>query len=681
MRLIWAQIEEVIDTGRGIQRLSCRAIDPIADIPNTVTALHYLDFGPACAAGQLVLINIITLGAEVGSNDVAFVIPSTSAGDSWMGVKTNLDDSLQQGDSNKTGGFAAAVRIGRLAGEGRAVKLGNMPLERQVMAVDEPFSPYHEALKEAVSLNAVPVVCCATHYQVPLVAATIKYFDASARVVFCMSDETGLSLGYSDEIAFCVENSLIDATVSCGQAMGGDFEAVNIYSGLLAGLYAANADYLICSVGVGDYDMETVFGHIGVAQAEALNAVAVLEGTPIAVLRINEPARKSQVNLRTEVSGQSLFALSRITMAESLIALPDDIPLEALSLIYNMLAREEITERHHVIEIPSGLGQIDMNSGIARALGMGMLGDSIAAKSVMAAARLAVYWSRSEHDEFALPSNDFGVSLENIPLTAADTTDIEAEPSRLDEPEDLSPESAAMLTDGLDSDDSSEFYSALKSWQAEKGFEGFEQVDQLATEDADSAVLPVGDAIIDGLIDEAVEQDDRAADEGFEWLVTDTTDDLTGDIVEAAADETSLAAVELESLAGEDGSVENALDNSSIARQDVEITRQDLDITCQDLDIACQDLDITRKAVSENLIEETTDESPYPDASTNDDLESIVALMEKVDLTTDGPLEAGYDEALSNENEEPVKLDSIDDDRPDEIAGSLISRITKAFRI
>ena len=407
VQLIWAQVLEVLDTDRDIQQLKVMVIDPIVSISETMTALHYMSYGPACTVGQLVLLNVVgSVYPSVLENtgDLAFVIPSTSFSEPWAGVIDAQNGALisDRTSDSVSDTPASAVRLNSSGIAGQAIKLGNMPLERRVLAVDEPLSPYHNLMVAANDLNLIPVICCVSHYQVPLVAAAIKSAHEESRVVYCMSDETGLSIDFSNEIDFCVKTGLIDASITCGQAMGGDFEAVNLYSALLAGRYIANADYLICSTGVGDYDTGTLYGNLGVAQAQAINVAATLNGTPIAVLRISETDDNP-----ADVSAMSLHALTRVTLAEALIAVPDDIDSVSLAQLRVTIQTFGIGQRNHVVELPSGLSQMIQGTTVAAQMGLALQEDSVAVKAVLAAGKLAVIWAQAgntEPIEFDVPA-------------------------------------------------------------------------------------------------------------------------------------------------------------------------------------------------------------------------------------------------------------------------------------
>ena len=68
------------------------------------------------------------------------------------------------------------------------------------------------------------------HSQVACVALAFAAKAPGRRLVFVMTDSASLPLALSD----LVPTLPLAATVTCGQAFGGDYEAVDVTSGLLA---------------------------------------------------------------------------------------------------------------------------------------------------------------------------------------------------------------------------------------------------------------------------------------------------------------------------------------------------------------------------------------------------------------------------------------------------------------
>ena len=228
---------------------------------------------------------------------------------------------------------------------GHIVKLRYTPLQFRCRAVEEQDSPYREAIEACEDLERMPVIVAGLHSQIAPAAAAVKGLEPEARVVYVMTDTAALPLAFSKLVARLKEAGLIDATITVGQAFGGDYEAVNVYSGLLAARAVVGAAAAIVAQGPGNVGTETDWGFGAIAQGEHVNAVGVLGGVPVAVPRISfaDPRPRHHV-----VSRQSLIALGRVAMVQAVVSVPEMAP-ERLELVRRQLDDEGITERHEVL--------------------------------------------------------------------------------------------------------------------------------------------------------------------------------------------------------------------------------------------------------------------------------------------------------------------------------------------
>jgi hypothetical protein len=225
---------------------------------------------------------------------------------------------------------------------GHIMKLRYAPLQLDVLTVEEEGAAGHAAMLEAVSLEGMPVVCCGLHSQLPPVAGAIREAEADLRVVYVMSDAAALPLALSDSVRACVDAGLVDTTVTCGQAFGGALEAVNLHSGLLAAARVIQADIAVVAIGPGVAGTGTPFGHGGVAQGEAVNATAALEGEPVAALRLSEADERERHH---GVSHHSSTALARVALAPALVPVPR-LEGELAHEVDEELERAGVWERH-----------------------------------------------------------------------------------------------------------------------------------------------------------------------------------------------------------------------------------------------------------------------------------------------------------------------------------------------
>src|SRR6476659_1359495 len=124
-------------------------------------------------------------------------------------------------------------------GPGHIIKARYTSLQTDVGSAEEHFDP---ELADVESIDGMPVVAAALHSQVPAVAAAFKDRAPGARLAYVMTDGAGLPIAMSDLVAAMCGRNLVDATVTCGHAFGGDFEAVSIFSALAVARFVANAD-------------------------------------------------------------------------------------------------------------------------------------------------------------------------------------------------------------------------------------------------------------------------------------------------------------------------------------------------------------------------------------------------------------------------------------------------------
>ncbi|HHT06192.1 MAG TPA: DUF3866 family protein [Hydrogenispora sp.] len=170
---------------------------------------------------------------------------------------------------------------------GHIMKLRYTPWQVAVAAVEEEGSEAHERIRGFTSLAGTPVIVGTLHSMIaPAVLAFHAVFPAR-RVVYIMTDGAALPLSLSHLVRQLKAQGLLAVTITAGHAFGGDLEAVNIYSGLVAAKTVAAADLIVITMGPGIVGTGTKYGFSGIEQAYILEAVAKLGGYPIAIPRIS----------------------------------------------------------------------------------------------------------------------------------------------------------------------------------------------------------------------------------------------------------------------------------------------------------------------------------------------------------------------------------------------------------
>lgn len=229
-------------------------------------------------------------------------------------------DMLQLG----TGGWHYVLAIvGRersLSKRGHIMKLRYTPLQGRSLSVEEEESPYHAIMKRANSLHGLPVAVGTLHSMLAPLAWTIDQQCKNKRLVYLMSDGAALPLGFSKVVNILKTRGLIHKTITFGHAFGGDLEAVNVYSALLAAKHVAKADLAIVLMGPGVVGTGTTWGTTAIEQGVFLNAAVHLGGTAVAIPRLSEADSRTR---HLGMSHHTRTVLSKVVQGEVYLPMPE----------------------------------------------------------------------------------------------------------------------------------------------------------------------------------------------------------------------------------------------------------------------------------------------------------------------------------------------------------------------
>jgi len=278
-------------------------------------AIAYISLTGPVSVGDEVLLNTTAVIKSLGTGGYHFVMANLSS-------EENGEDEL-----------------------GHIVKARYTPVQNSVMAVEEEDSPHRKAIEDFQTLGAMPVVIGQLHSQLaPAVAAIKRLSRGRARVAYIMTDSSALPLSFSRLVSELREKGLIDTTITIGQAFGGELEAVNIYTGLIAAKEAAGADAVVVCPGPGHAGTGTKFGFSAIEQGEIVNAVNLLAGSAIAIARISfaDPRLRHQ-----GLSHHTLTAIGTVAITKCTLVLPmmDQMRLLAIQEQINHTA---ISYKHKV---------------------------------------------------------------------------------------------------------------------------------------------------------------------------------------------------------------------------------------------------------------------------------------------------------------------------------------------
>lgn len=237
---------------------------------------------------------------------------------------------------------------------GHVMKLRYTPLQAKVRAVEEQDSPHHDAMAAASGLDGLPVAWIPLHSMLGAAVAGARAGGAQ-RVVFVMTDGAALPAWFSEQVATLRGSGLLDAVVTCGQALGGDIEAVTVFSALLAAREVSGADAVVVGDGPGKVGTETRWGASDVASGMSLNAAGILDGRPVAALRVSfaDPHYRHH-----GVSPHSVTVLRQVALVPVHVAVPS-LDEERRGAVWESLKEARLEERHQLVEV-TGQPAVDL---------------------------------------------------------------------------------------------------------------------------------------------------------------------------------------------------------------------------------------------------------------------------------------------------------------------------------
>jgi hypothetical protein len=251
-----------------------------------------------------------------------------------------------------TGGvhFVIAVEGGpdvEPSGTGHAMKLRYTPAQVAVEPVEEARRAEIDAFE---GLDGKPVVIASLHSALAPICLAAKTQRPNARVAYVMTEGGSLALGFSESVAELAGHGLLDTTVTCGQTFGGELEAVNKFSGIIAAATVARADLIVIGAGPGNLGTASRFGFALMEAGENINAIAALGGRPIVAPRLSFADARER---HQGISHHTLTALATAALAGSEIALPP-MTVERRDLVARQLDEARLLDLHRAVDVELG---------------------------------------------------------------------------------------------------------------------------------------------------------------------------------------------------------------------------------------------------------------------------------------------------------------------------------------
>lgn len=304
---VWGEVLLIESERDGIQEIAVQLGETVR------RAVCYPELSGGVTLGDTVLLNTVAVELGLGTGGRDFVV-------------------------------AIAGRPHSVKPHGHLIKLRYTPLQIPVLAVEAPESPHHETLTQFQSLDRTPVVCLELHSQLAAVCAAAKSLR-TVKIAYIMTDGAALPLGYSRLVSELKAANLLDTTITIGQAFGGDYEAISLFSGLAAAKAVCGADIIIVGQGPGNAGTGTSLGFSGIDQGIAANAAYSLGGVPIVVPRLSFADERER---HQGISHHTLTVLSRAVLCPVIVPFPA-LPQTQSDLIAQQWNAFQFSQAHELI--------------------------------------------------------------------------------------------------------------------------------------------------------------------------------------------------------------------------------------------------------------------------------------------------------------------------------------------
>lgn len=307
-------VESIISKSESLEEITVNVNGDIAK------AYNYPKMTGSVDIGNEVVLNTTAVELSLGTGGYHFVILN-----------------LNKIESNMTPG-------------GHIMKLRYTPMQVKVDSVEEQDSKLHDKINEFKSLENLPVVVGTLHSMLTPFAASYKRHNPNKKLVYIMTDGASLPIYLSKNVENLKNKKLIDDTITIGNAFGGDYECINIYSALITAKEVLNADAVFVSMGPGIAGTGTKYGFTGIEQGPILDAVKKLGGNPIAIPRISFADKRDR---HVGISHHSITVLSEIVNVN--VNIPIGIEdKDKLEYVNKQIEKNNLQEKHNIVYIKPG---------------------------------------------------------------------------------------------------------------------------------------------------------------------------------------------------------------------------------------------------------------------------------------------------------------------------------------
>ncbi|EGL82479.1 hypothetical protein CathTA2_2018 [Caldalkalibacillus thermarum TA2.A1] len=333
----WGEVREVVFGTDTVQQV----LVWLESKQQLIRAIYYRYAGHSLQRGDRVLINTSGIDLKLGTGGYGFVMATAQ---DWL-TEHGSPPSVWR-DKDKRHGQRPWPYSGRI------MKLRYLPSQIPVQTVECEESKVHPLFCQPFTLGGRYVLVGELHSMLPVLAAMIYRWQPERKIVYIMDDQAALHLGLSDHVRR-LKQQLRLTTITCGQAVGGELETVNLYTALEAAVKVVKADDIIVTQGPGVVGTRTIRGFSGMQLVHWVHAVTTCGGIPVVIPRIQWRDKR---NRHQGLSEHTRYPLVAHTLARARIPYPVGVSAQyGDQHISDQVLEEQMGQlkaKHDVIPVP-----------------------------------------------------------------------------------------------------------------------------------------------------------------------------------------------------------------------------------------------------------------------------------------------------------------------------------------
>lgn len=258
----WGEVTDIIEETYSTQLLTVK----LESRKQEIKAVHYVYGEVRCRVGSRVQVNTSALDLDLGTGGYGFVMSID---------QTDITHALSR----------EANRVQEQQYQGHILKLRYSPFQTPVLSSESPESEHHHLFQQPFSLKGKRVLLGELHSMLPLIAVLLYKWQEGRKIVYLMDDQAAMYATFSEHVRY-LKSKVNLTTITFGQALGGDYETVNVYTALETAHKVVQADDIIITHGPGVVGTGTQRGFSGMQLVHWLHAVHTCGGEGVIMPRI-----------------------------------------------------------------------------------------------------------------------------------------------------------------------------------------------------------------------------------------------------------------------------------------------------------------------------------------------------------------------------------------------------------